>query len=1287
MDIKSSGRKQNPKEKINPIFGLLFLHMIPIFAKNYKKGIQEEDLFEPLEEHRSHILGDKLEALWKETHRKYKKFALHISLLRSFGLELLALGILKLINSLLLVYVMPIALGELISYFNLSSTLTIEEASVYTGIIVAYLFIYAIVDHPATMAVMHICMKMRVSCCSLIYRKSLRLSRNSLAHTSVGQIVNLLSNDVSKFDENFLLCPYIIIGPLQSALATYLLYRIIGYAAFAGVTFMVIFVPIQMYLSKWVSVYRLRSAQRTDERVRLMNEILNGIQLIKMYTWEKPFAKLISLARRYEIKSIRIQFFLKALMYSFETFLPRTSIFISLVVFIALGYNITGEIVYSVIAIYNVIRPIMTVFFPLSLAACAEVHTSLGRIEEFLRHEEQEQIESEPSMKPHPSISRRSNIYMKTVCAKWSSESVGNTLTNINLEVSGSKLVAVVGPVGSGKSSIFNLILKELPVTSGDMQVSGKLSYASQDPWLFAASVRENILFGEPYDEKRYKTVVKSCALESDLAQLPGGDRTVVGERGKSLSGGQKARINLARCLYRRADIYLLDDPLSAVDSKVGKHLFEEGIKTFLKDKMCLLITHQVKYAKEADRIIVLKDGRISEEGSYDELITNGTDFLKLVQVNVNDDSGEHENVSHPTENMQMVQSVTGDYDEVEDGEQLTTGSITAATYISYLKAGGLFFGWFIILPAFILTQSSMNVCDYFLSYWVDVEYNSTNGSANVTIYQNGMKRLELIYMYTAIIFTIVALAVTQAIFFYAFFMRASVNLHNSIFEKIIRATMSFFNANPTGVILNRFSDDLGEVDEYIPNILADTIQISLQLVGVIVVTTIINYWFFLPSVGLLLFFLLLRSVYMKTSRSVKRIEGITRSPILCHMSTTLRGITTIRAFGVESVLRQEFHTFQDYHTSAWYLYISSNKAFTFWLDLICGIIASLIILSLFLNNKDYRGGDVGLVINEFLSLMGVLQWGMNQWSELENHMTSVERILEYKKVETEPKRRVLKGISEKWPDRGSITFQNVSMKYNSFDGPIIKNLNVTIKSKEKIGVVGRTGAGKSSTIAALFQLYPIEGSILIDDVDITQVPLERLRSKVAIIPQEPFLFSGSIRYNLDPFEEYNDDVLWGALENVQLKEDAINSAFGLYYDVMESGANLSVGQRQLLCLARAIIRHNKILILDEATANVDPRTDHLIQEIIREKFADCTVITIAHRLQTIMDSDKVIVIDSGAIIEFDYPHLLLQNSGSKFYGMVHATGKSTAENLHRLAKESYCRRIRSSSQYLKVKP
>ncbi|KAK5646551.1 hypothetical protein RI129_005015 [Pyrocoelia pectoralis] len=709
------------------------------------------------------------------------------------------------------------------------------------------------------------------------------------------------------------------------------------------------------------------------------------------------------------------------------------------------------------------------------------------------------------------------------------------------------------------------------------------------------------------------------------MAQLPSGDRTIIGERGKSLSGGQKARINLARCMYRRADIYLLDDPLSAVDSKVGKHLFEECIKGFLKDKMCLLVTHQVKYAKEADNIIVMKDGRIVEAGTYNELNSNGVDFLKLVQVNLtddDDDDDQQEHVVKSPENSQVVQPITGgDYDEVEDTEQLATGSIKAATYISYLKAGGLLFGWLIILPAFILTQTSMNVCDYFLSNWVNSlqeidEFNQTE----IT------EENDVLYVYGGIISTIIVFGIGHSVLFFIFAMRISVKLHDMTFEKISNATMGFFNENPVGRILNRFSKDMGIIDNYIPLVFSEFIEIILMLFGAMILSVVVNVWLLIPSLGLILTFYAIRIVYLETSRSVKRIEGITRSPIFTHLTSSVHGLSTIRAFLAENNLVHEFDDVQDHHSSAWYLFISASVAFGFWLDIIANIFISSVIVIILLISEESRGGDVGLVVTQYVSLAGVLQWGMRQLSELENNMTSVERVLEYNNVPLEPTRELVSELPKTWPEQGKITFKNVSMKYSKNSEPILKDLDFSVYPGEKIGLVGRTGAGKTSSTLALFQLYDITGSILIDDVDTTKIPLEKLRSKLSVIPQDPVLFTGSIRQNLDPFNEYPDDVLWNALEEVELK-DSIDETSGLSMNVSEGGCNFSVGQRQLVCLARAIIRNQKILIMDEATANVDPYTDNLIQQTIRRTFSNSTVLTIAHRLHTIMDASRVMVL------------------------------------------------------------
>ncbi|KAF2900927.1 hypothetical protein ILUMI_05259, partial [Ignelater luminosus] len=525
-------------------------------------------------------------------------------------------------------------------------------------------------------------------------------------------------------------------------------------------------------------------------------------------------------------------------------------------------------------------------------------------------------------------------------------------------------------------------------------------------------------------------------------------------------------------------------------------------------------------------------------------------------------------------------------------------------------------------------------------------------------------------YIYSAIIAATIIMALLHSVFYFVFFMRASVNLHDRIFGTISYATMRFFNANPTGRILNRFSKDMGIIDEYIPFVLSDVLEIALLAIGTIVLTGIVNPWLVLPSIGLLVLFYLLRLVYLETSRSVKRIEGITRSPIFSHMTASMHGLSAIRAFSAQRTLIHEFDTHQDLHSSAWYMFISASRAFGLWLDCICTLFISAVIISLLALNRDYYGGDVGLIVTQYLSLTGVLQWGMRQWSELENHMISVERVLEYTKVETEPVRKQISVLPKSWPDFGKIVFQNVSMRYIPNDPPVLNSLIFTIYPQEKIGIVGRTGAGKTSTIAALFQLYDIEGSIIIDDVDTTKLPLEELRSKISIIPQEPVLFSGTMRKNLDPFEEYSDDIVWNALEQVELKDVVAEIPAGLNAKVSESGSNFSIGQRQLVCLARAIIRNNKILVMDEATANVDPHTDALIQRTIRKKFANCTVITIAHRLHTIMDSDRVLVVDAGSVVEFDHPYNLLQKTDSIFYTMVQTTGKMASKNLHMIAEQ-----------------
>ncbi|XP_008195764.2 probable multidrug resistance-associated protein lethal(2)03659 isoform X1 [Tribolium castaneum] len=1271
MDTSSScAKKPNPVEKANVLAKLTYTYMFPIFKRAFRHGLTEDDLFQPLDEHKSSLLGERLEKIWKAEYRKHKNQGLYKALYKLFAINFLLLGLIRLVNEIVLVVVMPMSIANLVTYFETGQTQISEtEAYVYAAVIAFCRLGDALMTHGTMMGLTHVAMKMRVACSSLIYRKILRVNKTALVDTTIGQLVNLLSNDVSKFDQSFVLANFAWIAPIQAAVGTYLLYREIGVSAFFGMALLLSFIPVQAWFGKKCSSFRLKIALTTDKRVRLMNEVISGIQVIKMYCWEKPFGQLISLVRRQEMKGIRSRGFILGLMYCFEIFITRVSIFVSVLGFILLEKYITAKTMFTVTAIYAVLRPIITTVFSLAVSSIAEVNVSVKRIQKFLALDEQED-DVKPVINGSPkTITDKPRVSLEDVTARWSHEPLEPTLENITLDISSNQLVAVIGSVGSGKSSLLNVILKELPTESGDVTISGEISYSSQEPWLFSASVRQNILFGDSYDEERYKQVVKLCALDADFKLLPFGDRTLVGEKGKALSGGQKARINLARCIYKKADIYLLDDPLSAVDATVGRHLYEKCIKEFLRDKICILVTHQLQYLHNAEKIIVMEDGKIEMQGSYVELKTSGLDFTKLLsQFHTEEEIKEEEKVRSLEHS---IDDGGCEDDPLLEKEFMERGSIKTSHYLSYFKCGGGLCNAVLMLLVFVGAQVVASASDYYVAYWVNSEQDFKD---KVLIENETFPRETFLYTYAGITLAVLVFGIAHGLYFMLFFAIASSTLHRLTFTKIIKATMRFFNNNPSGRILNRFSRDLGNIDEYIPEIMYDVVAVALDLFGAMILSAIVDLWLCLPSVVLLLIFYFFRKFYIETSRSVKRLEGITRGSIYGHMSASMSGLSTIRAFSAQRILIKEFDDYQDRHSGAFFIFLASNRCFGMWLDVACAIFIATTVFILLYFNKNLYGGDIGLVVTQFAGIAGGLQWGMRQWSELENQMVSVERLLEYTKVETEPERSASVQTPKHWPEDGQIEFCDVSLKYNPQEPFVLKNLNFVVNPKEKIGIVGRTGAGKSSIITALFQLYPLEGKILIDRVDTTKLPLDEVRSKISIIPQEPVLFSGPLRKNLDPFDEYNDDVLWNALEQVEMKEDVSELPDGLQSHVAEGGSNFSVGQRQLVCLARALIRNNKILVMDEATANVDPYTDTLIQNTIREKFADCTVLTIAHRLHTVMDSDRILVMNAGRVEEFDHPYVLLNKRGF-LYNLVQTTGKVTALNLENIARQSYVKK------------
>ncbi|KAL2743664.1 putative multidrug resistance-associated protein lethal(2)03659 isoform X1 [Vespula maculifrons] len=1362
-------KKKNPREEANPLSALTFTWILRTFWIGYHRDLEVSDLYKPLKEHTSSILGEKLATLWEaecqrinekknkavksdeklDDESNLKEPSLLKVLIKCFGARIMVYGIILVIMEIVLrlfqpfflglliryyrprehtyapinddpLVLQPLFLGYLLRYYN-TNEVSKNEAYLYALGIILCSAVNVFVVHPYMMAILHMGMKMRVACCSLIYRKALRLSRTALGKTTVGQAVNLLSNDVNRFDVAIIFLHYLWIAPLETIIITYFMFSEVQIAAIIGVATLLMFIPLQGYLGKKSSELRLRTAIRTDERVRLTNEIITGIQAIKMYTWEKPFSDLIEKARKKEINVIRSTSYIRGVTMSFIIFTTRMCLFITILAYVLLDGKITAEKVFILTAYYNILRQTMTVFFPQGVTQVAEAMVSIKRLQKFMMYEEvtskknvdknkhivEQKNKNKTSLNneinegvtnkrnsctEQPKLDSEDPIKLERTSAKWFSSENEYTLQDINIRVRPGELIAIVGQVGSGKSSLLNVILKELKVCSGTLQVNGNISYASQEPWLFAGSVRQNILFGRTMDQVRYNNVIKVCQLKRDFTLLPYGDKTIVGERGISLSGGQRARINLARAVYAESDIYLLDDPLSAVDAHVGKHMFEECVVKYLKGKTRVLVTHQLQYLHNVGRIIVLKDGVIQAEGTYDELGSKGVDFGRLLETPTYvEEQSSSTPVSRSNSRNPSITSLssckTNDTSKQPEPEELaemrTKGSVSGKVYAGYFLAGG---NWCVVTLVFgfcVMAQSAASGGDFFISQWVNMEeisINVTDDGIKHLDWKGPIDRETCIYIYSALTVLTIGITLIRSVSFFDMCMRASMTLHDKMFRCISNAKMRFFNTNNSGRVLNRFSKDMGAVDELLPIALIDCVQIGLSLFGIIIVVAIANPWLMIPTVLIGFVFYYLRVFYIATSRSVKRLEGITRSPVFGHLNATLQGLPTIRSFDAGEILIKEFDNHQDLHSSAWFIFIASSRAFGFWLDVFCLVYIALVTLSFLIMYDDasgsMKGGDVGLAITQSIGLTGMFQWGMRQSTELENQMTSVERILEYSKMESEPPLESTpdKKPPENWPQQGKIEFRGVSMRYALLEPPVLMDLTFEIKAKEKIGIVGRTGAGKSSLISALFRFAEIDGPILIDDIDTSVIGLHDLRSKMSIIPQEPFLFSGSLRRNLDPFDNYQDSLLWQALEEVELKE------MGLEAHINEGGSNLSVGQRQLVCLARAIVRNNPILILDEATANVDPRTDELIQKTIRRKFENCTVLTIAHRLNTVMDSDRILVMDAGHAVEFDHPHILLQNSKGYLYNMVQETGQAMADALTVVAHDNYTSRYNSTS-------
>ncbi|CAL8127080.1 unnamed protein product [Orchesella dallaii] len=1362
--ISQENLPESPLIKANILSKLMFWWLNGFFATGNKRDLQINDIHQALPNDKSKKLGDRLTKEWDRELEKSKlgqkgsKPSLRMAIVRQFGFYYMGVGLLALIEECITRIAQPLCLGLLIRYFSKKEEFNEADGYLFAGAVVFASGFYTFTHHPYFFGVQHVGMKIRIACCALVYRKALRLSQTALGKTNVGQLTNLLSNDVNRFDQSCVFLHYLWVGPIQTAIVTYILWGYYGPSCLAGLCVLVLFVPFQAYCGKLFSGLRQSTATKTDRRIRVMNEIVSGMRVIKMYTWEKPFAALVNDSRKDEVKVIRKTSRLRAINMSLFYTSSKLIIFLTLLVYVLTDNTLTAEKVFVTLSLYNNVRLIMTLFFPNGVSQLAETLVSINRLQTFLLMEERSSTDSSNiidgkekplSKQPDPNDNLMTGVYLQNVSAKWSPEYAEDTLSNITLKVEEGELVAVIGHVGCGKGSLLHAILKELPASSGSVLVNGTVAYTSQEPWVFAGSVRHNILFGKEFDPVWYEKVITACALKRDMELFPYGDKTLVGDRGASLSGGQKARITLARAVYADADVYILDDPLSAVDAEVGRHLFEKCICGILAKKARILVTHQLQFLKSVNKIMLMDNGKVQIEGNYTDLLTSGIDFAQLLQTE-EDKTDSTPNISplkrtsfgrSRTLSDASVSSVTSrssiikkssitvasgegsllgnayTYDDMSDSEDeedsispdgspskksmisgvnrkasvaksidgpkaveeaSSAGSVKLSLYWKYFKSGSGFFSFFMMVLFNVITQILFSGADWWLNFWTKTQEENYEipvepDSSLYELYNNTDIQ---VYTYSGIIAALFVASMVRTLLFFSICMNASIKLHDAMFKGIIRSPIRFFEVNPIGRLLGRFSKDCGIMDDILPICFFDTVEIFLNVIGILVIVGLVNPILLAPAAVLFLIFYFLRRFYLRTARSVKRLEGVARSPVFSHLTTSLYGLTTIRAFRAEDEFCKQFDDHQDMHTSSWFLFIATTRWFGIWLDWLSVVFIAFVSFSFMLSAQD--GAQVGLAVSSAMMLTGMLQWGVRQSAEVENQMVSVERVLEYTKI---PPELPLESTPDKtppkeWPENGEIVMRDVQLGYGD-DAPVLKNITCTFKSKEKVGIVGRTGAGKSSLITAIFRIAEPTGVIEIDGINVLQIGLHDLRSKISIIPQDPVLFTGTLRKNLDPFSNYNDEEIWRVLEEVHLADEVRQTSAGLSVEVTEGGGNFSVGQRQLVCLGRAILRKNKILVLDEATANVDPETDALIQKTIRTKFLECTVLTVAHRLHTVIDSDKILVLDAGSVKEYNDPYILLQDRSSALYSLVQQTGTATADALYKVAKSAHLSRRR----------